>query len=149
MLDVAHVVAGLAHEIEAGAARALGPPPDDLDAQHVGAVDLVPHLDADLGEVVPEEDGRVNARALDRQADAGERLAPVRRDLQHVAGLGGVRVLLREEGGARARPVQPPDLLRVVRDQRVRVRGAGRGRRCVDGEGGADRFAGGFGGDNV
>lgn len=100
VIDVAHVVLGLAHVGEAGTAGAAGTTPDDLDADDVGAVDLVPHLDADLGEVVAQEDGRVDAGAADAQADAGEGLAALRRHLQHVARLGAVRVRLAEQEGA-------------------------------------------------
>lgn len=138
VVDVAHVVLGLAHVGEPGAAGALGAAPDDLDAEDVGAVDLVPHLDAELGHVVAQQDGAVDAGAADGQADAGEGLAAPRGDLQHVARLGGVAARPREEGGAQALGVQAADLLGVVGGQRRRGLGSGGGHARVDGEGGAD-----------
>lgn len=120
VVHIAHIVLRLAHVREPGAPRALRPPPDDLDAQHAGAVDLEPHLDADLGQVVPQQDRRVDARPPDREAHPRERRlpapAPRRRHLEHVARLRRVRVLLREQRRPRPRRVEPPDLLRVVRD---------------------------------
>lgn len=142
MVDVAHVVLGLAHVGEPGAAGALGAAPDDLDAEDVGAVDLVPHLDAELGEVVAQQDGAVDAGAADGQADAGEGLPAPRGDLQHVAGLRRVAARPREEGGAQALGVQAPDLLGVVGGQRRRGHGSGGGHARVDGEGGPDRDLG-------
>ncbi len=137
MVDVAHVVLRVAHVVEPGTAGALGPAPDDLDAQDVGAVDLVPHLDADLGQVVPEQDGGVDAGALDRQAHAGERLAAPRHHLQHVARLRRVPVLLGEEKRAQTLGVQTSDLLRVVGFENFWGEGSGGGHARVDGEGGA------------
>lgn len=138
VVDVAHVVLGLAHVGEPGAAGALGAAPDDLDAEDVGAVDLVPHLDAELGEGVAQQDGAVDAGAPDGQAHAGEGLAAPRRHLQHVARLRRVPVRAREERRAQALGVQAPHLLRVVGGQRRRGHGPGGGHARVDGEGGAD-----------
>lgn len=138
VVDVAHVVLGLAQVGEAGAAGALGAAADDLDADDVGAVDLVPHLDADLGEVVAQQDGGVDAGAPHRHADAREGLAAPRRHLQHVAHLDGVLVRPREQLRAHALRVQPPDLLRVVRLQGRWRRGPRGGHAGVDGELGAD-----------
>lgn len=112
---------GLAHVHELGASRALGPPLDDLDARHVLVVDLVPHLNADLAEVVSEEDRRVNARTADGQAHARKGFAAATmRHHEHVADAGGV-ARLGEEGGARTGRVHARDLL--LGQQRHRVRG--------------------------
>ena len=66
VIDITHIVLGLAHVSEAGATGALGAAPDDLDAEHVGAVDLVPHLHAGPAQVVAQQDGRVDAGFLFR-----------------------------------------------------------------------------------
>jgi len=66
VVDVTHVVLGMAHVGKAGTAGTLGPAPDDLNAQNLGAVDLVPHLDADLGQVVAQQDRGVDAPPADR-----------------------------------------------------------------------------------
>lgn len=66
VIDITHIVFGLAHVSEAGATGALGPAPDDLDTQHGGAVDFKPHLDAELGQVVAQQDRGVDPGPPDR-----------------------------------------------------------------------------------
>lgn len=139
---------GLAHVGEAGAAGALGPAVDDLDAEDVAAVDLEPHLDADLGELAAQQDGRLDAPPPDADAHAREGLgrAP-RRHHQHVAHLGAVRVLLGEEPRPRPRRVHLADLLGVVGAHRVdgrRRQRRDRGCAVVDCEAGADLLGSGI-----
>lgn len=135
MIDVAHIVLGVAEVREAGAAGALGTAPDDLDAQDVGAIDFIPHLDAELREVVAQQYGRVDARAPDRHAYSREGLAAPRCDLQDVARLHGVSVLAREQGRSQPLGVETADLLRVVRFEGCWGCCARRGEAGVDGEG--------------
>lgn len=101
---------GLAHVVQPGAFRPLLPPLDNLDALDVGAVDLVPHFDADAGQVVAQQDGRVDAGAADIYTHAGERVAGLLAHEKDVADVGAVRVLLCEEAGPGAGWVEDGEL---------------------------------------
>jgi len=138
MIDIAHVLLLLPEVVQSRAPGAPRLPPDDVDTRDAGAVDLEPHLDADLGQVVPEEHGRVYAGALDRHDNAREGLRAGGADLQHVARADRVLGRLGEEGRPGTRAVQPANLLRVVGLEGGAVGRPRRGDARVHCEGGAD-----------
>lgn len=137
-LDIAHIVLGLAHVEEAGAAGALGPAPDDVDTTYAGAVDLEPHLDADLYQVVAQQDGRVDAGAPDGKAYSGKCVAALARDLQDVAGADAVPARLVEEGAAGSRAIETSDLLCVEGEHGLRVGDLRGGNTRIHSKGSAD-----------
>lgn len=140
MLDTAHIMLRLAQVRQLGAPRALGRALDDLDARHVAAIHLEPHLHAQPAQLAAQLDRRLDAAPPDGHEHARKRLrGPLRRDQQDVADLRGVLVVLGEEPGARARGVHLADLVGVVR---LQGRGVGPLEVCV-GEGEAAQ--GGFG----
>lgn len=116
VVDGAAVVLGLAHVGEAGATGAMGTALDDVDGGDGARVDLEPALDAGLGELAAQQDGGFDAGAAHGQTDAGKGVAAgaAGRHQQHVAGLGAVGVLAREEAAAGAGGIHAGDLLLVV-----------------------------------
>ena len=73
-----------------------------LHTLHQRRVNLVPHLDADAGQLAAEQDGGVDASPPDVDADAGEGLARALADEEDVADAGALRVRAVEEAGAGA-----------------------------------------------
>lgn len=73
-----------------------------LHALHQRRVHLIPHLDADAGQLAAEQDGGVDASPPDVDADAGEGLAGALADEEDVADAGALRVRAVEEAGAGA-----------------------------------------------
>lgn len=148
VINITHIMLRLAHIRKLGPPSPLRPTPHDLNARHVGRVDLVPHLDARLEEVVAQQDGGVDAGAADHEQHAGEGLAFCCGDLQDVA-YARCAGMLGEEGGAGSGAVEAV-LLLVVEGEK------GGGVGFADGEGGlvdckgvADWFVGDLGLDCV
>lgn len=145
LLDAAHVVLGLAHVSKTSAAGTLGSALDNIDTSHVLVVNLKPHLDACLAQVVAQQHGRVNAAPPDLQAHAGEGFAATTMcNHQHVARLDGF-ACAGEHGGARTGRIHFLDLHLVQQLQRLLWRwlrgdSAGRGALGVDSEGRLDLF---------
>lgn len=110
VLDTADIMLRLAHVIQSGASRSLLPPLNDLDTLDVGTVDLVPHLDANAGQLVSQQDGRVDACAADVQAHARERVAGLLAYEQDVANVCAVWVFLAEEAASGAGWIEDGEL---------------------------------------
>lgn len=75
VLDTANVVSGLSHVVQSCPPGSLLLPLDNLDALDVRRVNLVPHLDADSGQLVAEQDGGINTRVANVDADTGKGVA--------------------------------------------------------------------------
>lgn len=107
-VHAAHIMPRLAHVIQPRPSRALGLPLHDLNALHVRAVDLVPHLAAHARQVVAQQHRRVDLRVAlsDVQADAGKGFARFLAHEKDVAHTGAVGVFLAEEASAGTGRVQ-------------------------------------------
>lgn len=119
LLHASQIVLRFTHVVDPGPPLPLGRPLRNLHTLHERAVDLDAHLDGDLGQVVAQQYRRGRAGALDRQDDAGERLAGLEGRVEDVADFGAVQVCFGEEAGSGARRVQQCQLLLFDQAHRV------------------------------
>lgn len=80
MVDIPHVE-------QSGAARLAHSTLNDFDTLNVRVEDLNGHLDTNTGELVPQQDGGVDAAQLDAQDDTVERVAILEGNPDNVTGL--------------------------------------------------------------
>lgn len=103
-------MSGLAHVVKSSSSCSLLLPLHDFDTLDVGAVDLVPHLDTHTGQVVAEEDGRVDALATDVQTYTSVLVAILQANKEDITRVCAVDVLAAEEAGTSTSRVEGRDL---------------------------------------
>lgn len=110
VVDTANVVSGLAHVVKSCSSCSLLLPLDNFDTFDIGTVDLVPHLDANAGQVVAQEDGCVDALTADVETYSSVLVAVLETNEKDVTDVCAVYVLATEEAGAGAIRVEGGDL---------------------------------------
>lgn len=100
-----------AHIIQSRPPRPLDPPLHNLNPLHQRTIDLIPHLDANPRQLVPQQYRSIDALPPDVEADAREGVAGFQAHEQDVADFGGFGIGAGEESGAGAGGIEDGELM--------------------------------------
>lgn len=100
LIHTSHIVLRFAHISQPRPSRPLRSSPDDINSRHRRAVDLEPHLHADLHHLSSQQNSRVLAPSSDLDECARKRLAGLGRYHEYISYFGAVGVFPGEESGA-------------------------------------------------
>ncbi|PQE08254.1 hypothetical protein CJF31_00009487 [Rutstroemia sp. NJR-2017a BVV2] len=110
ILHTTHIMFWLPHVRQPGSPSSLRLPLHHLDTLHIRTVDLVPHLDSDSRQLIPQQDAGLDTSASNVDTYSRKRIARLQPYEQNVADVGSFRVGFGEEVRAGAGGVEDGDL---------------------------------------
>jgi hypothetical protein len=111
ILHAPHIMLRLPHVIQPRPPRPLNPPLHNLNAFHIRTIYLIPHLHANPRQLIPQQDGRVDALPPNVDAHPCEGISRFLPHEQDIADFGSFGVGFGEELGAGAGGVEDGELV--------------------------------------